>query len=158
MLHLSDFGAAGQKIYEAAILRHNTDRRKKGDFFSIWESLIDNVAKDLNNRDSINIRLISQAGGQALNVWAKTVVSQSPAALMNTTVDLLQKKGHDYGYKSLTKFGHLSFIIRTSSKIERLKNLWKDKKHPKFESIFDTLMDIVGYSILYILYLEGKIK
>lgn len=66
--------------------------------------------------------------------------------------DLCTRKNKDYGssaHDSYIDFGIISYVIRLSDKINRLKNLVKSKEQKvKDESIEDTLKDLANYSLL----------
>lgn len=60
----------------------------------------------------------------------------------------LIKKQRDYGHENIKRFGREGLIIRCHDKIARLENLCGGDFEPENEPIQDTLLDIVGYSAL----------
>ena len=64
----------------------------------------------------------------------------------------LVKKQHDYGHKNIARFGVIGLIIRVHDKIARLENLISKEVDPNNESIYDTVMDIIGYSAIGIMW------
>ena len=71
----------------------------------------------------------------------------------------LIKKNRDYGSsfdKSVNKFGWIYVAIELDKKKNRLHSLLKNKEKPNYESIEDTLLDIAGYCVLSLIYLENK--
>jgi hypothetical protein len=64
----------------------------------------------------------------------------------------LCKKQHDYGHENILKFGLYGILVRLSDKIERYANL--EGKQAQNESTSDTLMDIVGYSVVALMLLD----
>lgn len=70
-------------------------------------------------------------------------------------VNILAGKQHDYGHKNINKFGLYGVVVRMSDKIERLDNLTKKNKKAAHESTNDTLLDIVGYSVIALMLLDG---
>lgn len=73
--------------------------------------------------------------------------------------DTLIKKNSDYGSsfdKSVNKFGWLYVAIELDKKKNRLHSLLKNKEKPNYESIEDTLLDIAGYCVLALIYIEEK--
>ena len=76
-----------------------------------------------------------------------------------TLEDMLIKKNSDYGSsfdKSINKFGWVYVAIELDKKKNRLHSLLKNKEKPNYESIEDTLLDIAGYCVLSLIYLENK--
>lgn len=74
---------------------------------------------------------------------------------------LVNSKNNDYDNsfeKLFDKYGYISYLIRINDKISRLESLTINNKKPqvKEESIKDTLMDIVGYTLLMLNILEGE--
>ena len=70
--------------------------------------------------------------------------------ILDDMKELLNKKNQDYGnsfHNSYVEFGIIASIVRLSDKFNRLKSLTKGN-HPNFESIEDTLKDIIGYCTL----------
>ena len=70
-------------------------------------------------------------------------------------VATLCRKQHDYGHGNIRKFGFYGVLVRMSDKIERLDNLIKNNRTAANESTNDTLMDIVGYSVIGMMLLDG---
>lgn len=71
----------------------------------------------------------------------------------------LIKKNCDYGSsfdKSINKFGWVYVAIELDKKKNRLHSLLKNKEKPNYESVEDTLLDIAGYCVLSLIYLENK--
>lgn len=70
--------------------------------------------------------------------------------ILDDIKELLNKKNQDYGnsfHDSYVEFGIIASVVRLSDKFNRLKSLTKGN-HPHFESIEDTLKDIIGYCTL----------
>lgn len=67
-------------------------------------------------------------------------------------------KQHDYGHENINRYGMTGLIIRLSDKIERYKNLMSKNAEAINESTHDTLVDIVGYSIVALMFLDGTFQ
>lgn len=69
------------------------------------------------------------------------------------------KKQRDYGPNNIAKFGVSGLVVRIHDKIARLENLLSSKRSGinsvQNETIFDTLLDIVGYSTVALLWVNG---
>lgn len=79
--------------------------------------------------------------------------------VLNPIADILSKKNADYGdsyYKLRDEYGHLAYHIRIMDKINRVKSLYEKDAQINDESLIDSLKDIIGYTTLEIIYLEGK--
>ena len=73
--------------------------------------------------------------------------------------DVLYKKNRDYGNsfdKTVNKIGHRVLLVRVMDKYDRIENLILNDEKNKVvdESLEDTLLDLAGYSILGLKYLE----
>jgi hypothetical protein len=66
-------------------------------------------------------------------------------------VKLVCRKQHDYGHENILKFGVHGVIVRTWDKIARLQNLLGRSSAAANEPLADTLIDIVGYSVIGIM-------
>lgn len=64
----------------------------------------------------------------------------------------LVKKQRDYGSKNIEKFGINGIVIRIHDKIARLENLLGKNLSAENEPLQDTLLDIVGYSIIALMW------
>ena len=65
-------------------------------------------------------------------------------------IKLLKDKNEAYGF-SFAEFGDLGMLIHISDKVTRLKNLLDKKgEDVKFESISDSILDLAGYSLLWL--------
>ena len=71
------------------------------------------------------------------------------------TLLTVTKKQRDYGAENIAKFGLNGLVIRIHDKVARLENLIKKNSNPSNESFQDTLLDIIGYSIIAIKWING---
>lgn len=80
-----------------------------------------------------------------------------PKHILVEVESLLVKKQMDYGTGNILAFGGLGLIVRVSDKAARLENLRKRGKGPvvEDETVEDTLLDLVGYSILGMMLARG---
>lgn len=69
-------------------------------------------------------------------------------------VALLAAKQHDYGHENILKHGIEGVRVRIWDKIARLRNLL-GRDAPKHESIADTWLDLIGYSVIGVLLDRG---
>lgn len=77
---------------------------------------------------------------------------------ISSVLQTIIKKQKDYGHYNIAKFGITGLTIRLHDKIARLENLLqKDdfSNSVENESIFDTMLDIVGYSIIAFMWLDN---
>ena len=70
----------------------------------------------------------------------------------NNIKTTLVKKQKDYGPKNIEKFGINGIVIRIYDKIARLENLLNKNSFAENEPLQDTLLDIVGYSIIAVMW------
>lgn len=60
-----------------------------------------------------------------------------------------------YGHGNIARFGLEGIAVRLNDKIERLINLSKHDGPVLFEPLMDTWLDIVGYSLIAIMWIRG---
>lgn len=87
-------------------------------------------------------------------VDSKTTIKK----IANDIADLVEKKNTDYNSsfdKTLEKYGPTAYFLRISDKLERAEQLTKNKALVKDEKIEDTLKDVIGYTLLYLNYMEN---
>lgn len=81
-------------------------------------------------------------------------------SLINPAIALVVKKHEDYNtgiqLEDYFPFGHKSYIQMLHVKVLRLRSL--DGRAGNFESVKDTLYDLINYSIFYLDYLESKVN
>jgi hypothetical protein len=69
------------------------------------------------------------------------------------------RKQNDYGPENIAKFGMWGLIVRLHDKIARFENLMSKKRQGvnavSDETVYDTLLDIVGYSTVALLWTNG---
>jgi hypothetical protein len=75
------------------------------------------------------------------------VVEQMPPIIANVVIS----KQHDYGKQNILSFGEQGVRIRAYDKVCRLQHLLGKTTDPKNESIVDTWVDLIGYSIVAIM-------
>lgn len=71
----------------------------------------------------------------------------------NAISNLVERKNTDYDAafeRTFNKYGWYAYFIRITDKLNRLENLTLNKQNPTItnESISDTVVDIIGYSLL----------
>jgi hypothetical protein len=88
--------------------------------------------------------------------YSKFVNTMMSRTLVTATVI---KKQHDYGPENIAKFGMWGLIVRLHDKIARLENLLSSKRKGfnsvSDETIYDTLLDVVGYSTVALLWINN---
>lgn len=80
--------------------------------------------------------------------------SVTHSEVLNTVI----KKQKDYGHKNISKFGITGLVIRVHDKVARVENLAKKQNYINSvidETMTDTLMDIIGYSIIAYMWLNN---
>jgi hypothetical protein len=74
------------------------------------------------------------------------------AAVMDNLVAVICQKQHDYGHENIAAYGTTGLKVRINDKLARLENLQRRGDKTALESYEDTLMDIVGYCIVGIMW------
>jgi hypothetical protein len=115
------------------------DLRKELDTFisSLWSSPGGNSAATAR---------WSNLGANAFELSEKT---SQPLTVAEVT-ETLWRKQHDYGPENVARFGRQGLMVRMHDKVARLENLIENDRMPAVagEAERDTLMDIVGYSAI----------
>lgn len=69
------------------------------------------------------------------------------------------RKQNDYGSNNIAKFGIWGLIVRIHDKIARIENLLSKKRNSinsvSDETVYDTMLDIIGYSAVVLMWLNG---
>lgn len=88
--------------------------------------------------------------------WAN--LAWTAANLGNITIEdvapVVISKQKDYGYRNIEAFGLDGLVVRVHDKVARVANLKAKNSSPHNESLTDSYRDIVGYSILAIMWLD----
>ncbi len=74
---------------------------------------------------------------------------------------LYDRKNRDYKdsfKRSLDKRGLIAYVVRAEDKFERIDNLIENPTHVNDEAIEDTIRDLANYSIMAVMWLEGRKK
>jgi len=79
-------------------------------------------------------------------------------ALILPVKELMVKKSRDYGNEDLHAyfpFGHKSYVQMLFTKVMRLVSLSRRAtEKPNFESRYDSVIDLINYSVFYLDYLQ----
>ena len=85
-------------------------------------------------------------------------LSVEASGLLNieeTTITLCNKQ-RDYGPNNIARFGQSGLLLRLHDKVARLENLISNGREAQNESLHDTYLDIVGYSTIGLMLLDGS--
>ena len=69
---------------------------------------------------------------------------------------ILASKHRDYGPNNIARFAEKGLIIRLHDKVARLENLLSSNLSARNESIADTYLDIIGYSVIGLMWLNDE--
>jgi hypothetical protein len=85
------------------------------------------------------------------NLWASEYCARnhfSSSFTVDRTIELMEQKRKDYGFKPFRISGTLGIMARTADKVCRLENLSMNAEGPIFESQVDTVQDWFNYSLV----------
>jgi hypothetical protein len=77
---------------------------------------------------------------------------------INEVIETVIKKQKDYGHNNIAMFAITGLVIRIHDKIARAENLLSKQNMENAvpgESLYDTFLDMIGYSIIALMWLEG---
>lgn len=97
--------------------------------------------------------------GRALR-WryvAAEALSQCEATI-ESVVDTIISKQHDYGHQNILWGGVEGIVIRAHDKVARIRNLLARDVAPDNESLEDSWLDIVGYALIGIMLENGTFE
>lgn len=136
--------SAMQWVSHLSSLAHTPDPLR----IEVLEKLIDNAWKHRDGwEESPSITLWTSIGCAAIREMILREGWDS-----GFMVSTLVRKQLDYGHGNINKFGTIGILVRLSDKVQRFKNLTSTKRKPQVESIQDTLLDIVGYCVIGLMY------
>ena len=87
---------------------------------------------------------------------ASYAVNANPLMERTFVAHTLCEKQRDYGPNNIARFGHKGLILRLHDKVARLENLIASGESARNESVDDTYMDIVGYSVIGLMLMDGS--
>ena len=89
---------------------------------------------------------------------AAYTMGATPSLTAESILPLLERKQNDYGYENINRFGRDGILVRMHDKIARIENL-ADRidapRPPRNESLADSFVDLVGYSIIGMMWEYG---
>ena len=86
---------------------------------------------------------------------ASSVTLARRSLLWGTVIDTVISKQRDYGKENILRFGQTGLTVRVHDKLARLEHLAATGKDPQHESVGDTVLDLVGYSVIGMLLARG---
>lgn len=98
--------------------------------------------------DPVAINRWAMLGAHAIEI---SDARRKPLTVGQVTSTLVRKQ-RDYGHENIRRFGRQGLLVRCHDKVARLENLLRSDAKPSNESIEDTLLDIVGYSAIGIMW------
>jgi hypothetical protein len=81
-------------------------------------------------------------------LFAAYTMGATPSLTAESILPLLERKQNDYGYENINRFGRDGILVRMHDKIARIENLADRIDMPSNESLADSFVDLVGYSII----------
>lgn len=89
---------------------------------------------------------------------ASSVTLASQSLLWQTVIDTVIRKQRDYGKENIRRFGYAGLVVRVHDKLARLEHLLATGADPENESLADTVLDLVGYSVLGVMVARGTFE
>lgn len=75
--------------------------------------------------------------------------------VLKECASLRWRKMQDYGLIN-TDFGELGILVRVGDKYERIKRAYLSGRTPNYESVEDSLIDLINYSTMLIMEIRKK--
>ena len=120
-----------------------------------FENVVEQVFQNKTPQDEQSIHFmwtaIAWSGLIGYANETKVSVDEAGMHLLKTVIG----KQRMYGHGNISRFGVPGLVIRLNDKLERLKNIQKHDGPVLFEPLNDTWLDICGYSVIAIMWLNG---
>jgi len=87
----------------------------------------------------------------------KVLYPKNSARMIEVVITVINKQ-KDYGHHNIAMFGITGLVIRIHDKIARAENILQKENMQNAvpgESLYDTFLDIIGYSIIAIMWLNN---
>jgi len=113
--------------------------------------------KDSSNGDRGQHKFLWYALASNAIRATKTFYPEKSARLVEVVITVINKQ-KDYGHHNIAMFGITGLVIRIHDKIARAENLLQKKDMENAvpgESLYDTFIDIIGYSIIALMWLDN---
>lgn len=148
--------------------------RERVNMTTTWEDAaeiwVNKLASYLADPESLNINILRQVRDTLFETkgteqYAWTAIAHAAIAELRSRGEwdsremtgLLVSKQRDYGHQNILQGGLFGVAIRLSDKIERYANLMnKSGEQPENEPVIDTLLDMVGYSVIAHMLMDGS--
>lgn len=98
--------------------------------------------------DIIEKQIVTDKWSYIGSIASKVAERRELTLTPKSVAEVLVRKQRDYGHENIRRFGRQGLMIRCHDKIARLENLCGSDFEPNNESIDDTLLDIIGYSAI----------
>lgn len=134
------------------------------DMVATYDQVVFNT-NSLQNVELVNLTYSGYVLWEYLSIKSIAALRSIGIELTKVKIlDTLISKQKDYGKNNISRFGTSGLLIRVHDKLARLKNLM-DKSNNNFnkaisinsvedESIIDTFIDIIGYSVIGLMWLS----
>ena len=129
-----------------------------------WSSSTDWLVSLREEYDGLTEQWYGSDDGPAWE-WFNSLASATMLAAYSTgacvaltaesILPLLGRKQNDYGYENISRFGRDGILVRMHDKIARIENLVNRTDEPSNESLADSFVDLVGYSVIGMMWEYG---
>ena len=170
---LGDFPEQSKEVQEFAkfmkTLINQFDSESTNYIYGSQEKAINALVEMANNVDNLGMKIYNEVPedqrgekyletlGEATSFMFSVIKDNLDEDFASNLYNTVVKKNIAYGNSfdaNVDKWGFVGATIRISDKVNRLNSLLRDKNDNMIEdeSVVDTIMDILGYSILAIRY------
>ena len=153
------FASFSIKPFLDAMLTETENLRNIIDYYiksDLYLEKIDCRIDATNGNRNDHIYLWSVFASNAIKAL-KRYYPEKPARLVEVVITVINKQ-KDYGHHNIAMFGITGLVIRLHDKIARAENLLKKENMENAvagESLYDTFIDIIGYSIIAMMWLDN---
>jgi len=132
----------------------NPTQERQDFILETFEKVVDAVFRSGVPQDEQNLEFmwatIAWSGLVGYANETKVSVEEAGMRVLRTVIG----KQRMYGHGNISRFGTPGLVIRLNDKLERLKNIQKHDGPVLFEPLNDTWLDICGYSVIAVMWLN----
>jgi len=125
----------------------------EGDALDIIDGFLDDLKHECDTGDEVDEDWFRFIADEAL-----TAQGGHRQIVTERVLDLISQKQHDYGHDNVLWGGVAGIVLRMHDKTARIRNLVSRGRQPAHESLTDSWLDLVGYSIIGIMLVRGTFK
>jgi hypothetical protein len=136
-------------------VREMVQRDSPAQELTALRTFYDEMSRRIQEPDIDDAILAAMWGEFGARCRASAATLAGQGLLWTTVIDTVISKQRDYGKENILRFGQFGLVVRTHDKLARLEHLKGSAATPNHESLLDTVLDLVGYSVIGLMLVRG---